>query len=145
MKMSAVDQDPVHVAEHFLEKTRQALMEADYEKFRSCFRLPYEYETFDTHTVVDDKEFQMLFERVVSAYKVNCVTALKRRCLSAHYRDEDTIHATYESKLMQGTVQINDTLVSYAVCKRERGEWRIVRDIYGIDMNQPHAEAFQDN
>lgn len=131
------------IAEDLLYITGKALLEADFQMFSECFRLPQMMETVDGRRLIStEAEFQYTFN-AVRRHLHNCgVVDFARTVVSAKFLDADTIGSTHVSSLLgaHGQEKAHPYPV-YSVIRRYGTTWRIVSSLYAILDNPAYNEA----
>lgn len=125
--------DPRDVSEALLEKTGAALMSGDFETFQACFILPQEMETFEgLQRIETTAQLRKIYDAVRRYHARLAVTYMARNCLEAEYRDDDTVEATHETRLLSGQRLIQRPFPVFSVLKRVDGVWHVASTKYAI-------------
>lgn len=121
------------VSEHLLEATGTALMCGDFDSFQQHFLLPQELQTFEGMRVlkhVDD--LKSAFEAVRSFYHRTGVTDIARHCIEAAFKDEQTIEAVHETRLLSGHVLCKMPFATLSTLRLVDGHWMVNGTSYAI-------------
>ena len=131
------------IAEELLYITGKALLEADFQMFSECFRLPQMMETVDGRRLIStESEFQYTFNSVRRHLHKCGVTDFARAVVSAKFLDADTIGSTHVSSLLDADG--NETAPPYpvySVIRRYGRSWQIVSSLYAILDNPAYNAA----
>ena len=131
------------IAEELLYITGKALLEADFQMFSECFRLPQMMETVDGRRLIStESEFQYTFNSVRRHLHKCGVTDFARAVVSAKFLDADTIGSTHVSSLLDADGnEAAPPYPVYSVIRRYGRTWRIVSSLYAILDNPAYNEA----
>lgn len=123
------------IHQDLLDRSGAAMMARDYAAFRAVFALPTVIETFEFRCVLDSEAaLRDLFDRVTHHRDVGRVADIVRRCVSAGYRDADTICATHETRyILQGNILQKEPHSGFSVLQRDAaGDWRVSSSQYAV-------------
>lgn len=119
------------IADTLLQKTGTGLLTGDFELFSDCFQLPKEFETFEGRVVISTREqLRKMFETVRSHYHSVGLTDMVRHIVQAEYLDPETISSTHESRLLQGTMLLQEPYPVYSILKLTEDGWKITQSSY---------------
>ncbi len=134
------------VSEHLLKRTERAFLTDDVGEFKECLVLPYSIETFDGRRVLETpSELQELFYAIRTHHRKTGVTAIVRHVVEAAFKDPETIEATFETRLLNGTVLTQKPYPVFSVLKCIEGEWRARSMTFAIDDSPDHNAALMHN
>lgn len=121
------ESNPVAIHQFALDATGSALDTGDFEMFAAFFHLPHYIETFGCqctlHTLHD---LRLVFDNNRSQFEEAGNTHRVRNCISAVFKDEETILATHLTRIMHRHQQMREPVPSYSVLKLVEGVWKIV-------------------
>lgn len=139
-----MEEDTTHeramaIAEELLKRTGDAYVSGDAEAFADCFLLPQEIDTLDGKRLITTRaEIIATFEAMREYFRVEGITIMDRRCVSAEFSNPDTITHTHESRLLRGDMQVREPYPSLSVLRRVDGEWKIAYSQYIITDSPAH-------
>lgn len=133
------------VSEYLLKRTEQAFLTDDFAEFEACLTLPYTIETFEGRRVLNtSEELRSLFAAVRGHHRKNGVTAMARHVIEAAFKDPETVEATFETRLLNGTVLTQKPYPVFSVLKYIDGEWRASSMTFAIGDSPSHNAALLD-
>lgn len=133
------------IAEDLLERTGKCLSTGDFDGFAECFLLPHTIETFEGRRRIEtESELRQLFDRSRDYFSQNGVTELYRHCLEAQYKDDDTIEATHETRVIARGVLIQPPYPVFSIVRRIDGDWKIGDGMFAISQADSHSAALID-
>lgn len=140
--MTSAPQTAREISEYLLERTGRALMSGDLALFESCIALPQHLESFDGRVYCETPEhFQTIFFSVVAHLRNSGVTQMIRHCVAAEFRDENTVEATHEARLLAGDQVVQPAYPVFSVLKRIDGVWKITYSMYAITEAPAYSQA----
>ena len=108
------------------------MLSGDAQAFVSCFALPQEFETASGKVLVQSRQhLTRMFLAVHSHYKAMCVTDMVRHVVHAEFRNSETITFTHESRLLQGTVLVQEAFPVFSIVRLIEGDWLVTSSSYG--------------
>ncbi|WP_298844831.1 hypothetical protein [uncultured Roseobacter sp.] len=117
-------------------------MSDDFELLRSCFQLPYELETFEGRRIIrDTADLKDVYSAVRAHYARNGVSQMYRHCVEARFRDQTTVVATHETRLVSGNVITQAPFAVYSELRFTGEKWVIVSSSYAIGDRDDHNQA----
>lgn len=130
------------LAEDFLKRTGDAYLTGDADAFADCFALPQKIDTLDGQRILETRqEVVNTFEAVRENYRIEGITLMDRRIVSAEFRDENTMHSTHESRLLRGDILVRDPFLAFTIFRRSEGVWQIAYSQYVITDSAAHNRA----
>ena len=121
------------ISEWALKETGQAMLNGDFDAFCACFHLPHTVATFEGERTIETREaFADTFMKVHRHYRQLGVTELVRHCINAEYKDEDTVEATHEARVINGRELLQEPFPGFTILRRIDGKWGIVHSAYAI-------------
>ena len=130
------------ICEASLTDTKHALLQNDFNLMAACFEMPLNIDTFEgTRTVRNRLEFSKLFDDARRYYQSIGVTEISRSCVEAAFKDEKTVVATHETRLLNGTRTLVDPYPVMAEMKWDKRGWKIVRNSYGLTSTDGLSRA----
>ncbi|MFK7744784.1 MAG: hypothetical protein AB8B47_07010 [Roseobacter sp.] len=130
------------VSRELLEITGEALKNNDFEAFFACMLLPQKIETYDGHRMLHTKaDAQEIFSAVRAYLKRSGITEMVRHCVTAAFRDADTIEAVHETRMVNGNVMTQAPFPVFSVLKYNGTRWQIARSSYAISDSKRHNDA----
>jgi hypothetical protein len=130
------------VSEYLLEKTGEAMLAGDMDAFAQNFLLPQDIDTFDGRLRVDTvEEVKEVARNVRAHFMSKGVTEMVRHCIDAHFRDEKTVEATHETRLLSGTQLVQAPFPVFSVLKHTETGWKIASSQYAITDEPAHNAA----
>lgn len=147
LPLAALDAEPAlpnsrcktatEIAEALLEKTGHAVMTGDFETFRACFILPNEVHTLDGHQVVNDAaKLREIFDGMREHLRMQNVTHMIRRIYRAQFEDPDTISSAHTTRLVSGTMYVQEPYSVASKLRRTDGVWQVAYSKYSV-VDQP--------
>lgn len=132
----------VEISEELLEITGAAMLASDFDAFARNFILPQYVETFEGHVLIATKEeFRLIFDAVRTHYQLKSVTQIVRRCVSAEFKDDSTILATHETRLLNGAQLAQKPFPAFSILNLVDGRWMIKSCVYAIEDAPEHNNA----
>ena len=130
------------VTEYLLRRTEAAFHSGDFDEFKDSLTLPYHLETFKGRRTLNTTEkLRDLFDAVRAHHRRTGVTDMDRYVLEASFQDDKTIVATFETRLLNGTVLTQKPYPVLSVMKFDGGAWRAHSMTFAIDDNEDHNAA----
>jgi len=130
------------VSEHLLDRTGTAMMADDFDAFAECFAVPHEIHTFEGHHLLETRaDLREVFDRVRAYYLRENVSDMVRHCVSAEFRNEKTVAAVHESRLVSGDRLVQDPYSVLSIICFVEGTWQITRSDYAIDNPKALVQA----
>ena len=127
------------ITQYLLDKTGRAFLTGDFDAFQSSIALPYKLETFDGQSQVKTvEELHKLFQAVRAHHRNTNVTDMARHVVEAVFKDENTLVATYETRLLNGTRLTQEPYPAFAVVIREDGQWKAKNMSFAIEDSPEH-------
>lgn len=121
------------IAEHLLEKSRIGFETGDFELFSGCYSLPHTIETFEGTRVVETiEESRVIFEEMVGLYTKIGMTRLDRNCIEAEFKDEATVAATYETRMLAGDQLLERPYPVFVMILKQAEGWQIANHVMAI-------------
>lgn len=138
--------DPVAVAEHMLEVTRQAYMDRDFEAYRIRFIFPQVVGTFTGDEIIEtESNLRVVFDNFCALLDNQGIVDLHRRTLSAEFETADKIQANYVSQYLRPDLSLTDEVYGLATLRLVDGLWRIAGSRYATEANAiTRALSFKD-
>lgn len=135
--------DTAHIiTRDLLDRSGEAFITGDFGLFRDCIALPYVVETFEgKRTIQNAFELLKLFEAVRTHHLKTGVTHMARHVIVADFRTEDTIVATFETRLVNGTILTQDPYPTFAIIVRYDAGWRTNKMTFAIEDRPSHNAA----
>lgn len=119
------------------------MMSGDFDAIKRAFELPALFGTFEGETSIDTPQsLAERFESVRAHHRSMRVTELLREIIDCDWQDDDTIHATYRSRLMSGNILVQAPFNTLARLKKINGEWKCTSMLVAIPDSDEHVEAF---
>jgi hypothetical protein len=132
----------VEISEELLEITGAAMLASDFDTFVQYFILPHYVETFEGHVLIATKEeFKLIFDAVRMHYRLKGVTEIVRRCVSAEFKDDKTILATHETRLLNGAQLAQKPFPAFSILHLDGARWKIKSCVYAIEDAPEHNKA----
>lgn len=130
------------IAEDLLERTGAALLRRDADAFVAAFAVPHRLSTYDRSRILQDEDaLRRVFHRMCDEFAAMGVTDITRECLSARFRDPDTIAQTYISHVMSGTRRLREPYPCFSVLVRQGGTWKVQSSDYALPATSGQARA----
>ena len=126
------------ISQHLLDQTGRGLMTGDFDIFGACFQYPHKIETFDGERVVEDIDaMRAVFFDVRCYYEKSGVTDLVRHCVKAEFRDDKTVSAIHQSRLVAGSTLVQKPYNAFSIIRCIKGKWLVTQSQYAVD-DAPH-------
>ena len=126
--------NPMHVHQHALDVTGEALLNNDFDTFAQFFALPHEIETFASRVSVRSRnDLRTVFENSRRQNEESGATHRVRHCISACFKDENTLLCAHMSRIMNGNYQLRDAVPCHSTFERFDGVWLLTRSAYAIE------------
>lgn len=127
------------ITTEFLDRSGLAFVNGDFEAFRECIALPYELETFQGKRTVDSEdELKSVFDAILMHHRKTGVTQMARNVLEAVHRDENTILATFETRLLNGTILTQAPYPVFAIIIHDGESWKTNCMTFAIEDSPDH-------
>lgn len=126
-----------------MARTLDAILNDDLDGFCACLSLPMVVESFEgSRVLATPEQVKSVFDKVRHRYVSAAVTDIVRRVVVAEFRTESRLEVTHETRLMNGTVLVEDAYPTFSVVVLEDGAWRIQCAIYALDETHPLSRVF---
>ena len=120
-----------------LETTGRALMTGDFELFAGCFAYPQELQTFIGRRILrTEEDLNDVFRAVRTHYMKLGVTELVRTCVEAAYKDDNTIEAVHETRLLSGTTIVQAAFPVMSTLRYIDGRWQVKGTTYAMPSDE---------
>ena len=137
--MSQEPESADEVVTDLLEKSGQAFLTDDFDAFHACIQLPYHLETFEGMRIVSsDAELRDLFLAVRAHPRKTNVTDMARHVVEAVYKDDDTVVATFETRLLNGNTLTQAPYPVFVVVRRDDMGWEAQQMTFAIEDSPDH-------
>lgn len=128
-----------NVVADLLEKSGQAFLTDDFDAFHACIMLPYHVETFEGKRVVTtEAELRDLFLAVRAHHRKTSVTDMARNVVEAVYKDDDTVLATFETRLLNGNTLTQAPYPVFTLVRRDSETWKAQQMTFAIEDSPDH-------
>lgn len=122
-----------------LDKSEQAFLKDDFGAFRDTMCIPCDVETFfGTRRIHDETELRELFHAVRAHHMKTNVTDMARHVVEAVFKDDNTIVATIETRLLNGNNLTQAPYPVFMVVCREGETWRVQHLTFAIEDQPDH-------
>ncbi len=130
------------VCEAMLERSGRAIFARDFDAFADCVGLPCDIETYAGRSRLTTQEhLRNLFEAMLRHQNRMGVTDIIRHCVEAEFKDDRTVYATFETRLLRGTVLIQNPYPAFCIYKLSNEVWRAHSMTFGIGDSDDHNNA----
>lgn len=120
-----------------LERTRQGIVNGDFEIFATCFHIPCLSSTMNGQiTLRTMRALRMQYNNVREYYQSKQITDLVRRVISAEFRTPQKIHMTYESWILSGAMLVDRYSPAFSVLDLIENRWRCTHTSYAVDRSE---------
>jgi len=127
------------ITTELLNRSGRAFVNGDFDAFLSCISLPYRLETFDGKRLVEtEDQLRDVFEAVRMHHRKTSVTEMNRHVVEALFRDQDTILATFETRLLHKNILTQAPYPVFAVIVRENGAWKTNNMTVAVEDSAAH-------
>lgn len=131
--------DAEQIVQHLLEKSGHAFLSDDFSAFFDCIVLPYHVETFEgSRCVTTEKELRDLFLGICAHHRKTNVTDMARHVVEAVFKDEETVLATFETRLLNGNTLTQAPYPVFIVVKRSGEAWKAAQMTFAIEDSPDH-------
>ena len=126
--------DPMHIHQHALDITGDALEQNDFDTFAAFFRLPHDVDTFKAHQTIRSREhLRTLFQNSRQQNEEMGVTHRIRTSIAAMFKSPDTITCSHVSRIMNGNFQLRDAVPCHSIFENVNGVWLLTRSSYALE------------
>ena len=130
------------IAQELLDITGQAIRVGDFATFSSCFTIPQLVETFEGQRILKTPgELQIAFEAVRAHHSRSGITEMVRHCVTAAFKDHETIDTVHETRLVSGSVMAQAPYPAFSVLKFNGQKWQVSKCAYAIPDSERHNKA----
>lgn len=125
-----------------MARTRDAVLQNDFEAMSACFSLPFVHETEDIKCVVSTKEeHRRFFNKLIERYRTKNVTDIIRICEDAQFVSPTVIRSLHVSHLMSGNTRVDAPMPTLATTELFGDTWRITAAQYIASKRNPVGYA----
>lgn len=134
--------DSAHnITADLLERSGEAFLSGDLDTFASCIALPWELETFEGKRQIESEvDLGFLFNALQTHHRKYGVTQIARNVVEAVFKDDLTILATFETRLLNGNLLTQKPYPVFAVIIRTDTGWKTKSMTFAIE-DQPEHNA----
>lgn len=129
--------NPMHIHQHALDQTGEALQTGDFELFADFFHLPHLTETFPKQQLIKTKgDLQLLFRNSRVVHEEAGATHRIRDSISAKFLDATTLNCAHVSRIMNGNYQLRDAVPCHSTFELIDGVWLLTRSVYALEESK---------
>jgi hypothetical protein len=126
--------NPLHVCQHVLDVSGDALTEDDFDLFAAFFSLPHDVDTFGMRLTLSDRnDLYAVFRNSRSHFEEAGATHRIRNCISATLKDDGRIIYSYLIRVMNGNYPLRDAIPCYGTLQAVDGFWLVTRSSYAVE------------
>lgn len=130
------------IAQKALDATGAAILSGDFDAIENAFALPVLFGTFDGEVLIETaEELEARFKDVRAHHRSLGVTDMVRNILECDWHDGETIHTTFQSRLLSGETLAQAPYTTLTKTKKFGDAWKCTSMLIAIPDSEEHNEA----
>lgn len=134
--------EALEIAQKALDETGAAIISGDFSAIEKAFGLPALFGTFEGETTIETvADLADRFAAVRAHHRALGVTDIVRHIIECDWHDDETIHTTYQSRLLSGNTLVQAPYNTLTNLKAFNGTWKCTSMLIAIPDSEEHNGA----